>query len=367
VTGFFHVAVAVLLSLSAGSAAPAAGSPVAAGAETAVAPVVGKPWVGVRGNRLVDQGGRPVRLLGVNRSGTEYACQQGNGIFQGPVDTASIEAIADWGANAVRVPLNESCWLGINGISPEYGGANYRAAIGEWVTRLEEGGMYVILELHFAAPGAGQADEIVPMPDADHAPAFWHSVADAFKDDRSVLFDLYNEPHDVSWHCWEYGCQVEGENTGSYEAVGMRRLLKVVRETGARQPILLSGINYAHNLTEWESHLPPDPRDAEVASIHTYDFAPCLTKCRAGLAAIAGRHPVVAAEIGETDCGHGYIDGVMDWADRHGISYLGWAWDAHHGWTCTSGPALIRDYDGTPTRYGVGLREHLRSLGGRAP
>jgi endoglucanase len=330
----------------------------------AVLGVLGGPWIGVKDNQLVDQAGKPVRLLGVNRSGTEYSCQQGTGIFQGPSDAASIEAIADWGANAVRVPLNESCWLGINGVPPEYSGAAYRAAIGEFVGRLEEAGLYVILDLQFAAPGSRPATEIIPMPDADHAPAFWHSVATTFRDDRAVVFDLYNEPHDVDWACWEHGCQVESEKAGTYEAVGMARLVRVVRATGARQPILLSGTSYAHDLRRWEEYLPPDPRHAEVASIHTYDFAPCLTSCRAGLAEIALRHPVAAAEIGETDCGHSYIDGFMNWADRHDVSYLGWAWDAHHGWTCSGGPALIRNYEGAPTKYGIGLREHLRGLQG---
>ena len=32
-----------------------------------------------------------------------------------------------WSINAVRVPLNEDCWLGINGVKPQYGGAAYRS------------------------------------------------------------------------------------------------------------------------------------------------------------------------------------------------------------------------------------------------
>jgi hypothetical protein len=52
----------------------------------------------------------------------------------------------------------------------------------------------------------------------------------------------------------------------------------------------------------------------------------------------------------------------MAWADTHGISYLGWAWDAHGGWTCQGGPSLISDYDGTPTAFGRGFRDHLRAL-----
>jgi hypothetical protein len=351
--GLLGLVVALLVSLTSGGGASAAGTAEAAGT----------PWIGVRGNHLVDRAGEPVRLLGVNRSGTEYACQQDTGIFEGPSDAASIAAIEGWGANAVRVPLNESCWLGIDGVPARYGGSAYRAAIRGWVDRLTEAGLYVVLELQFAAPGDEQARSIIPMPDADHSPAFWHGVATSFRDDRAVVFDLYTEPHDVGWHCWEYGCRTETEGGTSYEAVGMRRLVKVVRQTGARQPLLLTGIDYGHDLREWEAHLPPDPRHAEVASIHTYDFAPCLSTCRAGLARIALHHPLVAGELGETDCGHSYIDGFMSWADRHGASYLAWAWDAHHGWTCTEGPSLIRNYKGAPTKYGIGLREHLRALG----
>jgi hypothetical protein len=77
--------------------------------------------------------------------------------------------------------------------------------------------------------------------------------------------------------------------------------------------------------------------------------------------------PVVFGELGETDCGHGYIDTMMGFADAHGISYLGWAWDAvaQGGWTCTGGPSLILDYSGTPTAYGVGFRDHFRALAAR--
>jgi endoglucanase len=74
---------------------------------------------------LVDGAGHPIRLLGVDRSGTEYACAQGWGIFDGPSDAASVAAISSWDTNAVRVPLNEDCWLGINGVSSAYGGAAY--------------------------------------------------------------------------------------------------------------------------------------------------------------------------------------------------------------------------------------------------
>ena len=84
----------------------------------------------VHGNHLVNQNGDTVRLTGVNRSGAEYACAEGWGIWDGPTDTdAAIQAMIAWHVNAVRIPLNEDCWLGINGIKPAYSGHNYQSQI----------------------------------------------------------------------------------------------------------------------------------------------------------------------------------------------------------------------------------------------
>jgi len=70
--------------------------------------------------------------------------------------------------------------------------------------------------------------------------------------------------------------------------------------------------------------------------------------------------PVVTGEFGEDKCGDTFDLAFMPWADQHGISYLGWAWDAtDEGWDCSVGPALIEDYGGKPTAYGVALKEAL--------
>ena len=47
------------------------------------------PQLHVSGNKLLNAAGQQVILRGVNRSGTEYACVQGNGIFDGEVDQAA--------------------------------------------------------------------------------------------------------------------------------------------------------------------------------------------------------------------------------------------------------------------------------------
>src|SRR5947209_2493851 len=95
----------------------------AASARSAAAAARALPGLHVAGDRLVDGRGQVVRLRGVNRSGTEYACIQGWGLFDGPNGAASVGAIALWYVNFVRVLLNEDCWLGIHGVKPGLGGA----------------------------------------------------------------------------------------------------------------------------------------------------------------------------------------------------------------------------------------------------
>ena len=50
------------------------------------------------GNKLLSATGQQVILRGVDRSGTEYACVQGTGIFDGEVDQAAVSAMKSWGS-----------------------------------------------------------------------------------------------------------------------------------------------------------------------------------------------------------------------------------------------------------------------------
>ncbi len=316
--------------------------------------------VSVVGNQLVDGSGHPLRLVGVDRSGTEYGCVQGWGIFDGPSDAASVAAIASWDVNAVRVPLNEDCWLGTNGVSSTDGGAAYRQAIQSYVHELNQAGMAAILDLHWGAPGSQPATGQEMMPDADHASAFWSSVAGTFVADPGVVFDLFNEPHDVGWSCWLDGC----ETPAGYQAVGMQSLIGTVRATGATQPIMVEPLDGGGDLSGFLGNAPVDPDNQLVASVHLYNTSACNTPAcwNDQIAPVARRYPVVTGELGETDCSSRFIDSYMSWADAHGISYLAWTWDAGGDWTCNSGPALLDDYSGTPNVFGAGFRTHLTSL-----
>jgi endoglucanase len=320
------------------------------------------PTVRVQGNRLVDGSGRAFRLLGVNRSGTEYACVQDWGIFDGPVDARAISAMRSWRVNAVRVPLNEDCWLRIGELMEQYSGTAYRTAIAAYVRRLHAAGLLVILELHWNGTGEGgeAATQQQEMADAEHSIEFWRSIAATFRTDRSVIFDLYNEPHDVSWTCWRNGCKTRD----GWQTAGMQELVSAIRSTGARQPIMLGGLGFSSDLSGLLAALPRDPQRQLVASFHVYNFSGCrTTTCwNATVRRVARRLPVVTGELGEDDCAHSFVDRYMRWADRNGVSYLGWAWNVGG---CRSWPSLIASYSGRPTAYGAGLRAHLQRLAER--
>lgn len=320
------------------------------GAAARVAPVPR-----VEGNTLVGADGQPLRLLGVDRAGTEYACIQGWGIFDGPTDAGSIAAIRAWGANAVRVPLNEDCWLGRNA-NPSLSGEAYRGAIEGFVRRLNDAGMVAVLDLHWSGTGTSPSSGQTRMADALDAPTFWSSVASRFRTNPSVVFDLYNEPHDISWACWRDGCEGDG---GRF--AGMQQLVDAVRSTGATQPLMATGLRYGNDLSEWLTYRPSDPRGQLVAGFHVYNFNACVdAACWDGtVGAVARQVPVVTGELGEDDCSPAFANRYMDWADRNGVSYLAWAWNPYG---CGAFPALITGYDGTPTPFGVGIRDRLLRL-----
>jgi endoglucanase len=312
------------------------------------------PTLKVAGNRLVDGSGAPLRVAGVNRSGAEYACAQGWGIFDGPTDDASVSAIASWGVNAVRVPLNEDCWLGINGVKSAYAGSNYQSAIRSFVNRLQAHGLAVILDLHWGAPGRQLATGQEQAPDADHALAFWSSVAGQYKGVSGIAYDLFNEPHDISWSCWRNGCTIPG----GWKATGMQQLVNAVRSAGATQPAIAEGLNWGGDLSGWLANKPNDSAGQLVAGWHVYNFSGCnTTSCwDANVAPVAQQVPVLATEIGENDCAGGFLDTLLPWADAHSIGYLAWAWNTA---SCGAGPSLISDYSGTPTAYGAAFKGHL--------
>ena len=296
------------------------------------------------GTHIEDGAGNTVVLHGVNRSGTEYKCvQAGSTMFDGPATDASVLAMRNWpNINSVRIPLNESCWLGINGVAEAVSGEHYKTAIKNYVLRLHKYDLIPILELHWVGPGTMLATRLQPMPDADHAPAFWADVATTFRDDDGVILEPYNEPFpdgnkdsDAAWSCWRDGCTAnlsvpQGTPATTYQAAGMQAIVDAIRGTGSTHIILLGGVQYSNALTQWLAHKPTDPLGQLGAAWHLYNFNACIspTCWDVAPAAVAAAVPIVASEIGQNDCMGAFIMPLMAWLDAHGAGYHAWSWNA---------------------------------------
>jgi endoglucanase len=353
------------------------GSPTSPSASPSTSPSGGTggpaPKLKVSGNKVVTAAGKQYRLLGVSRSSPEFACVQGKGMWDnGPVDQASVDAMKTWNIHAVRLPLNEECWLGVNG-SPS--GAPYQQAVKDYVNLLVANGINVIVDLHWTwgaytnSPDWHCKDEAAvcqkPMPDARYTPQFWTSVANTFKGNDAVVFDLFNEPYPdmpaewnktLGWQCLRDGGTCAGI---PYEVAGMQDLVDTVRATGATNILMVGGLEWTNDMREWLAYKPVDPLNNIAASWHAYSFNACATEScwDSQIAPLAQQVPVVVGEFGQDNCGFDYMQRLVTWADAHGLGYLAWTWTP---WGCTSGAVLIKDWAGTPEPgIGEGYKAHL--------
>jgi hypothetical protein len=256
--------------------------------------------VSVRGNRLLDGGGNLLQLRGVSFSGFEFVAIGGwspsdpSGGQAGQPNGPKWSAIKAWKANTVRLTLNETSWLGLtcvdtDGVSRAGDpGGNYRSAIATQVSEANAAGLYVILELHWAAPGNTCPMLQTQMANADHSIAFWTSVATQFKGNSSVMFSLYNEPFFFGLNAPldEWSALMRGGTFSYYPAtsgthnyrninttwtsVGMQAMLDAVRATGATNVVLVSGVEFGNNLSGWLANMPRDSLNQTAAVWHPY-------------------------------------------------------------------------------------------------
>jgi len=182
------------------------------------------PGYHVVGNQVLDKNGNVHLFHGVARPSMEWSKSGEN------ISSRDFQLIAGWKANVVRIALNQDFWF--KGAA----GGGYQEKVLQAVEWAKSAGLDVILDLHWSDkgdlhnPSPGQQQ----MADANSI-TFWQGVANAYKDDGRVLFELYNEPETISWDVWQNG----GDVSSGFTAVGMQQLHDAVRSTGATNIVIL--------------------------------------------------------------------------------------------------------------------------------
>ncbi len=198
-------------------------------------PEASPDWLAVQGTRIVNAAGAPVTLLGAADYSLEFSCA-GNGHFQ----VADFKAMRSWGMNAVRITLSSAFWRNLNGSCP-----TYKSTVSNAIANAESTGLYVILTLQWDAPfsladDAKTGGAQCPLPDATYDVAFWQDLAALYQDDPRAIFDLFSEPHDVTWSQWRNGGTITSAcsryaTPHTYQAIGMPALASKVREIAPGQ------------------------------------------------------------------------------------------------------------------------------------
>ncbi len=321
------------------------------------------PLLSVQGTQILNSSGQTVRLIGASHSSLEYSCN-GDEHFQ----LADFQAMRSWGMNVVRIPLSSEFWANSKNDCP-----NYHLLVTSAVANAEAAGMYVILDLQWDAPldlagdparGGGQ----YPMPDAGKDLSFWQDIATIYRSDPGVIFDLFGEPHDISWNIWLNGGTIQTNiyqgnqleaGQGVYQALGMRALAMKVRAIAPQNLIIISGLDWGYDLARVDQGFQIQVPNI-LYSTHPFDYQGKEPgDWPSAFGQVAQQIPVIAAEFGSYSCQTSYISTAISYFNTHHMSWIAWGWDIA---PCST-PSLIKDWSGTPvTPYGSYIKQQMLAL-----
>jgi hypothetical protein len=188
--------------------------------------------VRVQGRHFIDASGNAIQLRGVNYSGYEFAPIQGwtgndpsggqAGQPNGPEDLRAAVVEGEHAAHSAERGLvaGYAC-VDVDGTTHNPDPAGQLQAVGA-AARAEANaaGIYVILDLHWTAPGNTCPMLQTQMADADHSLAFWNSWRRC-SSRTAVLFELFNEPFlnfGFSGDTWQYMMKGTNGSFSSYPA-----------------------------------------------------------------------------------------------------------------------------------------------------
>jgi hypothetical protein len=235
---------------------------------------------------ILDADGNPVMLRGLNLDP------------QGPTDKYLIqryfrsnvydEVRDDWKANTVRAFIDLDQWMQPCPVEQQHGDydPNYKSVYQEYAKAATQRGMFVMFVLGRSpkrlcdVSGPQMMAERDIANTADDAAHFWTSVANTFKDNPMVGFELFNEPHsaldgsvtltDAQWlnggtiscNANHAGCP---DATPTWTAAGMQEMYNAIRATGATNIVMVDG-------QDWANRTPPALISSSASTTRATDY-----------------------------------------------------------------------------------------------
>lgn len=274
----------------------------------------------VCGVQLCNEHRQAVQLRGMSTHGLQWYGQC--------VNDASLDALAnDWGASVMRI----SMYVQEGGYETDPEG--YTNLVSSIIDEVTARGMYAIVDWHMLSPGD-------PYYNLERAKTFFSEIARRHNDKTNLLYEIANEPSDVSW-----------SRIKSYA----EELIPVIRAVDPETPILVgtrawSSLGVSDGANESEVINNPVRASNIMYTFHFYAASHGDEYLNA-LSRASDRIPMFITEFGTQEyTGDGPNDFAMaqrylDLAAQKGISWTNWNFsdDFRSGavftqGTCPSGP-----------------------------
>jgi endoglucanase len=308
------------------------------------------PELKVVGNRLHDPEGREVWLQGVNIASLDWNPRGENVLKSAQV------ALEEWKANVIRLPVKDEYWF------DEAGGEAYRTLIDNVITYTANRGAYLVLDLH-------RYRAVRP-----EYRTFWIDAATRYKNHPAVLFDLINEPHGTTWEVWRNGGFVEERQTKAdedsflaadeaararqgFESIGMQPLVDAVRETGARNILVVGALDWAYDLGGILKGYAIDEHENGNGIMYATHVYPWKKGWQSKFLDVAAVHPILVGEVGADANKMNWMpaenqEDASTWApdmmalmQKHRLNYTAWCFHP------SASPRMLLDWNYTPTPF----------------
>jgi endoglucanase len=307
----------------------------------------------VVGTKVLNKEGREVLLRGVNVPSLGWSSTGEN------VLRSFMVAIDDWKSNVVRLPVRAEFWFAKDE-SQKDGGVAYRKLIDDAITMAANRGAYTVLDLHsFRAPKQIHAE-------------FWKEAAAKYKDNPAVLFDVYNEPYNINWEVWLKGGLVEDKDavySGSdevaflneeekqvkgFRSVGMQALVDAIRGAGAKNIIIVGGLDYSYDLSGMAKGFIVDEKGGNGMMLSTHIYAQ-KRDYPGKVLIMADKYPIFVGEFGANtkkfdfmpaeaqEDAETWVPKIFGFMQKHKMHYTGWSF--HPG----AGPMMLKGWNYEPT------------------
>jgi len=238
----------------------------------------------------------------------------------------------DWQANVVRLSVHPGVFLKdwVRG----------KKILEDEAAVARANGLIVIIDWHVIGRPDGWYKEANPADkkqyysynsDFNLARQFWQYTSEKFKDDRGIIFELWNEP-------------VNQDSSLSWPDIKpyLSELVELIRQTNSQNVILAPGVYWSYDLRGIKAD--PLSGDNIAYSWHVYNNGSSLNREDA-LDGLNQIYPVFITEWGsnnEKDFGYseksgqnvyGYLESVKNLIVKKELSYTAWCW--HSSWKPT--------------------------------